>query len=336
MRVPAPRWSGGWTLTKEAGMALFDRNDERGYGDRGGFADRAQNAARRGWNRAENAFSGDDADRGFDGDEHLRRDYENRSTMDTGGPVHGWNAKPGGYGPRPLDREGNLHQRNSWSDGAWTADAAERADREWNQPNRDRGYDRDVRPSQAGWRAGGISGGGMGMQGGMGMNRGMDDGRGWPAERGGMQDRGWSAGGTRDWSDRDRSDRGMDRGGFVDRAQNAARRGWERVEHALDRDDTRDGMHLGGGAMRGGTAWAGRYDRDTHAPSNLRGYRDENGNYGVRRVGGMQGGMRGAGTGRYGTDYDRGRMAAERGTGYGRDYRASRYDRGYGHPRDWF
>ena len=52
---------------------------------------------------------------------------------------------------RPMDREGGLHQRNSWSDGAWTADAAERADREWQPRNR---YDRDT--TQAGWRAGGM------------------------------------------------------------------------------------------------------------------------------------------------------------------------------------
>ena len=122
-------------------MALFDRNDNRGYGYRGdpnanrggGFLDRVQNA-----------FRGQDVHRG--------------SEYGAGGGMsRGWNAGQGGYG-RPMDREGGLHQRNSWSDGAWTADAGERSDREWNLSNRGRtGYDRDMNdstPTQAGWRAG--------------------------------------------------------------------------------------------------------------------------------------------------------------------------------------
>lgn len=281
-------------------MALFDRNNDRGW-------------------------------RGM-GDEHLRRDYENRSTMDTGA-----------Y--RGMDRGGRGREglwSNSWSDGAWTADAADRADRDWNLGGGR--YDRDVRPTEAGWRAGGTSmnRGGMGMSGGMGMNRGMERDRGWNLGGGdrdwghnwgsGDMDRGYRAGGMD--RDRDWNDRGMGRpGGFVDRAQNAIRRGWDRVEETFDRDDDR---HLGGGAMRGGTSWAGNYDREfgmrgdtpPRGDSGVRGYRDDEGHYGVtpapssmnRGYGATPGGMN-----RYGMDYDRGGMMGR-----------GRYDSQYRGGRNWF
>ena len=55
-------------------------------------------------------------------------------------------------------------------------------------------YDRDVRPTEAGWRAGGMNRGGMGMSGGMGMNRGgMDRDRGWNLE-GGDWGHNWGSG----------------------------------------------------------------------------------------------------------------------------------------------
>lgn len=341
-------------------MALFDRNDDRGYGGRdvnrgrgGGFLDRVQNT-----------FRGRDT--GVS-DEHLRRDYENRSIMDTGpgyggGTDRGWH---GGHAPY-MDREGSLHQRNSWSDGAWTADAGERADREWNLGNRGmRGdYDRDLSPFQAGWRAGGMHGGGM--SGGMGMNRGMsgmgrgrEDDRGWNPGGGDRGHRGYGAGGMdRDWNDRGP----MNRGGFLDRAQNAVRRGWDQLEDRFDRDDDDRGrMHLGGSSMRGGTGWAGRYDRDWHEPSDIRAYRDEEGHYGLTHVRGMRGG----GMNRYGTDYDRGMGLDRGGMDYDRGYRSreqtdagdpfgdrqnrtpirvtgnrgglNRYDNGYDRGgRDWF
>jgi hypothetical protein len=341
-------------------MALFDRNDGRGYGYRGdpnrnrggGFLDRVQSA-----------FRGQDS---HVSDEHLRRDYENRSAMDTGtGYGRGWNAAGTGYG-RPMDREGGLHQRNSWSDGGWTADAAERTDREWNLQNRGR-YDSDTSPFQAGWRAGGMHGGGMGMN--RGTPRGLDDDRGWNLGSGDREwghtgnlgsgtnryDRGWTAGG---------SHRG---GGFLDRAQNAVRRGWDNLEDRVDRDDDRNGMHLGGGAMRGGSSWAGRYDRDWHQPSDLRGYRDGENHYGVTHAGGMMGG--GAGLNRYGSDYDRDMTLRGGMNRYSADYdrgfksreqtdagdpfgdrpnhtpirvtggsrgSLNRYDNGYGRDRDWF
>lgn len=305
-------------------MALFDRNDDRGYGYRGdvnrgrggGFLDRAQNAVRRGWDQVEDRFEGSGMD------DHLRRDYEHRSTMDTGPGYggRGWNAGGRDRG-RPMDREGGLHQRNSWSDGAWTADAAERADREWNLHNREGGLDRgsDTTPFQAGWRGGGMSRGG-------GWNLGTGD-RDWGHTGnlgGGGYDRGFRAG-------------GMSRGGgMLDRAGNALRRGWEQVEDRFDRDDT-DRMHMGGSSMRGGTSWAGRYDRDWHQPSDLRGYRDDEGHYGVTHVGGMQGG----GMNRYGGDFDRGRMDLNRGRDdWDRGYRARRsgfrYDEGFRGGRDWF
>lgn len=299
-------------------MPLFDRSDDRSFGYRGGvdrgrgggFLDRAQHAVRRGWDQVEDRFQGGGVD------DPLRREH---------GGGRGWNAG-GRDWSRPLDREGGLHQRNSWSDGAWTADAAERADREWNLHNREGGMDRgsDTPPFQAGWRAGGV-------------NRGMHD-RGWSPGNGewghaggpgrGGYDRGFRAGGL---------DRG---GGFVDRAGNALRRGWEQVEDRFDRDDA-DRMHMGGSSMRGGTSWAGRYDRDWHQPSDLRGYRDEEGHYGVAHTGGMMGG----GMNRYGVDFDRGRMDLNRGRDdYDRGFkgrermssRGFRYDEGFRGGRDWF
>lgn len=299
-------------------MALFDRNNNRGYGygDQnrgGGYVDRAQNAVRRGWDRVENAFEG----------QSPRNDYDRGMTR---GNVGGMGAG------RPMDRDGGLHQRNSWSDGAWTADAGERADREWNTGNRGRmGYDRDMNdtsPFQAGWRAGGMQNGDASpgiMPGGMGMDRGNPDrDRGWNLGGGewghtgnlsgnaARYDRGYSAGG------------GMSRGGgFLDRAQNAVRRGWENVEDRFDRDDDgRNGMHLGGGAMRGGTSWAGRYDRD-HMASDVRGYRDGENHYGTAHVGGMTGGGAGmGGMNRYGSDYRAGGMDMDRGgRGYDRGYK---------------
>jgi hypothetical protein len=274
-------------------MALFDRNNDRGW-------------------------------RGMD--DHLRRDYENRSTMDTGG-YRGMDR--GGHG-----REGLWN--NSWSDGAWTADAADRTDRDWNLGGGR--YDRDMRPTEAGWRAGSTS---M-NRGGMGMSRGgMDRDHGWNLAGGdwghnwgsGNLGSGYGAGGMdrdRDWNDRGGMNRG---GGFMDRAQNALRRGWEQVEDRFDRDDDR---HLGGGAMRGGTSWAGNYDREygmrgdtpMRGDSGVRGYRDDEGHYGVipaptdmnRGYGGMSGGMN-----RYGTDYDRGGMMGR-----------GRYDNQYRGGRNWF
>lgn len=254
-------------------MALFDRNDN----DRGP--------------------RGMDDGRGYDG-----------------GDYRGMNRP---QGSRSREREGLW--ANSWSDGAWTADAADRTERDWHLGhNQGRGrYDHDVRPGQAGWRAGG-------MQGGMGMNRGGMERGGWNLGGGdhewghnwgaGNMDRGYTAGGM----DRDRDlDRGgMSRGGgFLDRAQNAVRRGWDRVEERFDRDDSDRGMHMGGGSMRGGTSWAGNYDREygMRGDSGVRGYRDDEGHYGVSgadnasrgygATGWSSGGMN-----RYGADYDRGMM----------------------------
>lgn len=274
-------------------MALFDRND-RNFGYRGdaprggGFVDRAQNAVRRGWDQVEDRFQGGGRDRG------------------------GWTGSGSGMG-RPMDRDGGLHQRNSWSDGAWTADAAERTDREWNAQNR---YDRDTSP---GWRAGGMQGGGMGR----GM---MDDDRGWNL---GTGDRDWGHTGNlsgRGYDAGYRAGGGMARGGgFLDRAQSAVRRGWDRVEERFDRDDE-DRMHMGGSSMRGGTSWAGNYDRDWHQPSDVRGYRDDHGHYGVTHTGGMRGGAgMGGGMSRYGSDLERGRM----------DYNRDRMDLDHNDHVDW-
>jgi hypothetical protein len=231
-----------------------------------------------------------------------------------GGDYRGMNRGPGN---RSRQREGLW--ANSFSDGAWTADAADRTERDWHLgQGQGRGrYDRDIRPAEAGWRAGGMSGG-------MGTNRG------------GMERGGWNlGGGDRDWGhnwgsgnmgggygaggmDRDGMDRGgMSRGGgFLDRAQGAVRRGWDRVEERFDRDDA-GGMHMGGGAMRGGTSWAGNYDRDFggRGESGVRGYRDDEGHYGVSGAGEMSrgygatgGGWSSGGMNRYGADYDRGGM----------------------------
>lgn len=316
-------------------MALFDRN-ERNHGYRGGgmdrgrgFVDRAGDSLRRGWDRMEETFEGRDHG---PADEHLRRDYEHRGTMDAGGDYRGMDRPAGN---RSREREGLW--ANSWSDGAWTADAADRADRDWRLGRGGGVYDRDIRPAESEWNAG-LRGGGM--RGGM-MGRGQMD-----------RDHGWTPG------DRDRSldwgggeyrgmDRGDDRttgGGFVDRAQEAARRGWDRVEDAFDRDDER---HLGRGAMRGGTSWAGGYDRDfPRGDSGVRGYRDEHGHYGVmpahnddalarpQGASGRYGGdYRTSGTTRYGADYDR--------PGYDRGFRSrpqtdrGRYDGGF-RDRNWF
>ncbi|HEU4883364.1 MAG TPA: hypothetical protein VFT45_13980 [Longimicrobium sp.] len=228
-----------------------------------------------------------------------------------GGDYRGMNRP---LGNRSREREGLW--ANSFSDGAWTADAADRTERDWHlghSGGRGR-YDSDIRPAQAGWRAGGMSGG-------PGMNRGgMDRDRGWNLGGGdrewghnwgsGGMDRGYTAGGM----DRDRDpDRGMGRGGgFLDRAQNAVRRGWDRVEERFDRDDS---MHMGGGSMRGGTSWAGGYDRDygMRGESGVRGYRDDEGHYGTTGADGMgrgygATGYPSGGMSRYGADYDRGMM----------------------------
>lgn len=305
-------------------MALFDRSNNRGW-------------------------------RGMD-DDYLRRDYENRSGMDAGGDYRGMNRGPGN---RSLEREGLW--ANSWSDGAWTADAADRTERDWHLGEGHGRYDRDIRPAEAGWRAGGLSGG-MGMNRG-GMNRGNWNLEG--TERGlghhwgsTHLDRGYSAGGM----DRDLDRGGMNRGGgFLDRAQNAVRRGWDRVEERFDRDDD-DRMHMGGGAMRGGSSWAGNYDRDygMRGDSGVRGYRDDEGHYGVapadslRRGYGATGGYGGShwssgGMNRYGADYDRGfrgRQQVDNGDPYGdRQSRTpirvvegnrGRYDQNFRGGRNWF
>ena len=108
----------------------------------------------------------------------------------------GWNAGGTGYGNqnRPMDREGGLHGRNSWSDGAWTADAADRLDRDV-----DLGGNRgsDTSPFHAGWY--GPQGRDMG---GRDMGRGYDSGyQGGGMNQGGLgRDRGWNLGtGDAEW-----------------------------------------------------------------------------------------------------------------------------------------
>jgi hypothetical protein len=262
-------------------MALFDRNNNRGW-------------------------------RGMD-DEHLRRDYENRSGMDAGSDYRGLNRGPGN-----VSREREGLWANSWSDGAWTADAADRTERDWHLGEGRGRYDRDIRPAEAGWRAGGMNRGGMQRGGNWNLGGGDRDwGHNWGS---GSLDRGYNAGGM----DRDRDlDRGgMSRGGgFLDRAQNAVRRGWDQVEDRFDRDDNDHGTHMGGGSMRGGTSWAGNYDREygMRGDSGVRGYRDDESHYGVtgadnlsrgyRATGGYGGGgYSSGGMNRYGADYDRGMM----------------------------
>jgi hypothetical protein len=185
----------------------------------------------------------------------------------------------------------------------------------------------DSTPFQAGWRAGGMNNGmSGGMTGGTGMNRGGMD-----------RDRGWNLGGT-EWGhtgnlsgglggnryDRGYSAGGGNRGGgFLDRAQNAVRRGWENVEDRFDRDD--NDRNMGPSSMRGGSSWAGQYDRDWHGAGDVRGYRDGENHYGVTHSPGMMGGNAGMGGGmnRYGSDFDRGRMDRDRMEGRGD------YDRGF-------
>ena len=97
--------------------------------------------------------------------------------MDAGADYRGMNRD---LGNRSREREGLW--ANSFSDGAWTADAADRTERDWHLGGGRGGYDRDIRP--AGWRGGmqgGMSGGGMGMNRGgtpreHGWNLGQGDG----------------------------------------------------------------------------------------------------------------------------------------------------------------
>ena len=82
-------------------------------------------------------------------------------------------------------------------------------------------------------------------------------------------------------------------------------------------------MHLGGGG-HARRQQLGRQLRPRHgtSPATLRGYRDDEGHYGLTHAPGMMGGNAGmGGMNRYGSDYDRGRMEGDRG---GMDY-----DRGY-------
>ena len=274
-------------------MALFDRYDERDFGRRGeqgrargeGLVDRAGDALRRGWERLEDTFEGQDVRRAGEfgpEDEHLRRDYESRSAMDRAADYRGRDAGIYDRGTHP--REGLWS--NSWSDGAWTADAADRTDRDWHLGDR---YDRDVRPAEAGWRAGGMRRGGT-MRGGMGREREWNlrgGERGWGHDWGSGGARGGYRGGGMDY------DRDFGRGrGFVDRAEDALRRGWDRVEDAFDRDEDRGPRR---DAMRGGTSRAGNYDREF----------GRFGSSGTLRYGG--------GMDRYGLDYERGQAGPGRG-----------------------
>ncbi|WP_420128995.1 hypothetical protein [Longimicrobium sp.] len=261
-------------------------------------------------------FDRNNNDRGFRAGGYDGRSYE------SGGDPRGMNR---GQGNTSRQREGLWS--NSFSDGAWTADAADRTERDWHLGQGRGRYDNDTRPSEAGWRAGGMSGG-TGMNRG-GMNRG---GNNWNLE-GGDWGHNWGSGNLGSGNtgggyaargmdyDRDLDRGGMNRGGgFLDRAQNALRRGWDQVEDRFDRDDNDRGMHMGGGSMRGGTSWAGNYDREYGArgDTGVRGYRDDEGHYGVTSadtmnrggysaMGGYGGGMQ-SGMNRYGADYDRGMM----------------------------
>ncbi len=260
-------------------MANWDRNDE--YGNRGmgghrdgGFFDRAGNALRR-------AFQGQDMHQAGMSD-HMRQDYENRSTMDAGGNYGGTNRGGGG--------RNYTSGANAWTDGAWTADAADRLDRDV-----DLGGNRgsDTSPFHAGWY--GPQGRDMGAR---DMGRGYDSGyQGGGTNQGGLgRDRGWNLGtGDAEWGHNWGSGRmggsagngymggGMDRGramgghdqggGWMDRAQNAVRRGWDQVENAFDRDDDRTmghgarggyGRDFGGRGMMGGSTGGMRQGGDTN------------------------------------------------------------------------
>lgn len=288
-------------------MANWDRNHDygnRGGHDGGGFFDRAGNA--------------------------LRRAFQGQDVHDTG-----------------MNRGGGRNYTsgaNAWTDGAWTADAADRLDRDV-----DLGGNRgsDTSPFHAGWYGpqGRNTGGGMGRgydagyMGG-GMNRGGMD-------RGGLgREQGWNLGtGDQDWGHNWGSGRmgqgagngymgtGMDRGramghdrggGWMDRAQNAVRRGWEHVDDAFDRDDRPMGRgynrDFGGRGMMGGSGMTGR----------------------MRYGGDMDRGQRPSGRGRM--DYDNGYQGSMGANGIGNEpyygsMNGDRYDqgyRGYGRDRDRF
>ena len=238
------------------------------------------------------------------------------------------------YGNRGMGGRNHTSGANAWTDGAWTADAADRLDRDV-----DLGGNRgsDTSPFHAGWY------GPQGHGGGRDMGRGYDAGyQGGGMNRGGLgRDRGWNLGsGDAEWGHNWGSGRmgsggagngymggGMDRGramgghdqggGWMDRAQNAVRRGWDQVENAFDRDDARPGYGARGG-----------YGRDYGAGRGMMG-----GSTGGMRPGGMS---RGAGwnASRGRGQYDNGYQGASGAGGIGNEpyygnMNGNQYDRGY-------
>ncbi|MBB4637704.1 hypothetical protein [Longimicrobium terrae] len=206
-----------------------------------------------------------------------------------GGPVRPDQGPFSGHTPHDVESsrydsgyrgQGGMNQgmrNNSWADGAYTADAADRLDRDTDLGG-NRG--RDTSPFHDGsYRAGGSEGGyASGMN-----NNGLDrNGRGWNlgtgsdewghnwggGNRGGMQGPGGMQG-----------QGGMQNqqgGGFLSRAQNAVRRGWDQVEDRFDGDDDRTLAYgarpMGRGSYDRDMQGRGGYDRDMQGRGMTGGY----------------------------------------------------------------
>lgn len=249
-------------------MAIWNRNDNNFGRDREGMG----GSIRQGLDRVQDAFSGQNP-----------HNVES-SRYDTGFRATG----PGGM---------NQGMRNnSWADGAYTADAADRLDRDTDLGG-NRG--RDTSPFHGGGYRGGESDAGYSA----GMNSGMDRNRGW--NLGGRDDE-WG----HNWSGGDRGMQGgmngggtHQGGGFLSRAQNAVRRGWDQVEDRFDGDDDRT-LAYGARPMQG----RGSYDRDMSGRGSYDRDMQGRGGYDRDMGRGMTGGY-GAGTGMrgrmsYDNDFD--------------------------------
>lgn len=134
-------------------MALFDRDQGRDRGYRGGYDRDLGDRMRHGWERVEQGFRGRDPnDVGMRGDTHMRTDYENRSTRDYGADFGAWGGRD--MSPTEAGWRGGGMNRGGMNAGRYDLSRGENFDVEnrWGSA----GYDREMRPGHgydAGYRS---------------------------------------------------------------------------------------------------------------------------------------------------------------------------------------
>lgn len=160
-------------------MGLFDRNEGRDRGYRGGYDRDMGDRMRQGWHRVEEGFRGRDPnDTGMRGGPYMRDDYENRSTRDYGADYGTWGGRD--VSPTEAGWRGGGMNRGGWNLGGGRNEAGRWGSGGYDREMRGDAYDRGYRgrSGQYGYGADyGATGPGQ-------YGRGLGYEPGYPRERG--------------------------------------------------------------------------------------------------------------------------------------------------------